>query len=101
MPDKDDDELFEDIIEATELKKWFEEAHPHQLTIGDVYEGVAIVASMQVELNQYLKDVVTAIYNNNQRGEIVDETPKLTTKQIVHLMTIFESAAEFLEEFDN
>lgn len=98
--DNEDDKLFEEIIEASDLNNWFEEQkRSNQLTIGDIYEGIAIVSQTQVELHQYLMKVMTTIYENNKAGHQVGELPRLTPKQVVALMNIFENAALFTEEF--
>lgn len=98
--DEDQDRLFEEIIEQTDLRKWFEEQkNSNQLTIGDVYEGISIVSGAQVELHQYLMTVMRSIYNNNKAGHVVEDLPRLSSRQVVALINIFENAAIFVEDF--
>ena len=96
----EEDKIFEEIIEASDLKKWFEDHKQlNQLTIGDIYEGISIISQAQVELHQYLMTVMRTIYENNQAGHIVSELPKVTARQVIALVNIFENAAIFIEDF--
>ncbi len=100
MPSKSDDEAFEEIIEGSELKKWFEDNMAmNQLTIGDLYEGSCILSQVQVELHTYLMKVMKTLYENNKAGEVITQLPRLTPKQVVSLINIFENAQIFLEDF--
>ena len=98
MSEESDD--FDAIVQSNNLEDWFKETQPHVLTIADVYEGIAILSSVQVDLHQYLNEIISALFANNRAGEEVQEVPRLTKKQVSHLQQVFESAATFLEEQD-
>jgi hypothetical protein len=92
-----DDEIFESIVQENELEQWVHANGPASITISDIYEGVAILSSVQVDLHEYLKTIISAIFENQKAGHELEELPQLTGKQVVYLKQIFESAALFLE----
>lgn len=94
----DDDEIFESIIEDNDMEAWLEKTHANSITIADIYEGLTIMSSVQVDLHEYLKSVINSIFKNNQAGFVVEEIPQLTSKQVAYLKQIFEASALFMEE---
>ena len=94
----DDDEIFDSIMEENDMAGWLKQSHVNAITIQDIYEGLSLMSDVQVDLHEYLKTVILAIFKNNKAKNYVEEIPQLTQKQVVHLKQIFESAALFLEE---
>lgn len=92
-----EDEMFESIIQENELEKWIHNNTHNSITVSDLYEGIAIMSSVQVELHDYLKSIIKAIFQNQKAGFEITELPQLSGKQIANLKQIFESAALFLE----
>jgi hypothetical protein len=92
-----EDEIFESIIQENELEQWIHANSHNTITVSDIYEGIAILSSVQVDLHDYLKLIINAIFANQKAGYEVEELPRMTGKQIANLKQIFESAAIFLE----
>ena len=97
IDDPDEDQLFQEIVNNSNLEDLQSENEKHTLTLGDVYEGIAIVSQVQVEIHRYLQGVMSAIYENNKAGEVVKDFPAITPTQASCLLAIFEAAAVFLE----
>jgi hypothetical protein len=92
-----EDDIFESIIEENQLEQWIRDNNHNSITVSDIYEGISILSTVQVDLHDYLKSIIRAIFINQKAGYEVEEIPQLTGKQIANLKQIFESAAIFLE----
>lgn len=101
MNDEEQDQ-FDKIIQDNNLENLFKHnsgINP-TLTLGDLYEGINILSSAQVDLHHYLKDVLEGLRANNQSGYEVVKVPMLTKRQADLLTRIFEDCARFSEDFD-
>jgi hypothetical protein len=95
---QDPDDIFNSIVENNGLEDWLEKTKANSITIGDIYQGLAILSSMQADMHEYLKDVIRVVFKNNNAGFQVEPLPELSSIQVAHLKQIFESAAIVLEE---
>lgn len=93
-------EEFEAILKHNDMLDMYNDSQKSMLTLGDLYEGLAIISSVQADLHNYLYSVVKAIQNNNRAGELVNEIPQLKASQAAQLLQIFELGELFLEETD-
>jgi hypothetical protein len=89
-----EDNQFDDIVENSDLNGWMEERK--KLTFGDIYEGMAMLSSLQVEIHDYLRHAINRIKINAESKEDIQTMPVLTQKQIASLMSIFEDTSNFL-----
>lgn len=94
------DDEFDKIISNNGLDDWFKETSSPELTLGDLYEGICILSSAQVDLHHYLKDVLETLRLNNQAGNRVKKVPRITPVQAELLLRMFEDCASFSEQFD-
>jgi hypothetical protein len=91
-----EDNQFDDIVENSDLNGWMEERK--KLTFGDIYEGMAMMSSLQVEIHDYLRHAIDRIRLNSESKESIQTMPSLTQRQIASLMSIFDDTATFLED---
>lgn len=89
---------FEEILKHNDMLDMYNDSQKFLLTLGDLYEGLAIISSVQADLHNYLHAVVRAIQSNNRAGQNINEIPQLKASQASQLIQIFELGGMFLEE---
>lgn len=96
----EEDDKFDEIIEGSGLAEVFDEMFPSVLTLGDLYEGLALMSNVQVDVHDYLKSVIRTIqYNHRSSSDWTrSEIPQMSVGQATALSNIFKWTALFLED---
>ena len=89
---------FDEIINTSSMREWMADKANTELTVGDLYELLNILSSIQVQIHAFLKGVISAIIDKNKPGKVAKEMPGMNQKQIAALMNILDASMAFLEE---